>query len=278
VKSLDAAESTDDAATLTDDEANPTDDEASLTDDDVEFAPAEPTNSLDHANRVAEFEASALEFLDPLYSAALRMTRNPQDAEDLVQDTYLKAFAAFHQYEKGTNLKAWLFRILTNTYINRFRQKKREPIQSPADELSDWEINSVPDLMTQSAEFSALNQLTDTEVSAALAQLPVDRQMVVYYADVEGLPYQEIADIMECPVGTVMSRLHRGRAQLRNLLADYAKKRGIIPNDDDASAANNSLGKAEASPPVSAKSTSRKPKAGIKPAAQTLSEAGGTKS
>lgn len=177
--------------------------------------------------KVAAFEASALEYLDQLYSAALRMTRNPQDAEDLVQDTYLKAFAAFHQYEPGTNLKAWLYRILTNTYINRHRKKQREPFLSSTDDLTDWEINSAPDLAEPSAELSALSQLTDTEVSEALLQLPEDRRMAVYYADVEGMSYQEIAEIMDCPTGTVMSRLHRGRAQLRTLLADYAEKCGI---------------------------------------------------
>ena len=202
----------------------------------------------DLASRVAAFESSALEYLDPLYSAALRMTHNPQDAEDLVQDTYLKAFAAFHQYEPGTNLKAWLYRILTNTYINRHRKKQREPIHTPTDELADWEVNSTPDLMTQSAEFSALSQLTDTEVSDALAQLPEDRRMVVYYADVEGMSYQEIAEIMDTPVGTVMSRLHRGRAQLRTLLADYARRRGINVDsgiNDETETLNNS--KAEGS-------------------------------
>jgi RNA polymerase sigma-70 factor, ECF subfamily len=191
------------------------------------------------ASRVAAFEASALEYLDPMYSAALRMTRNPQDAEDLVQDTFLKAFTAFHQYEPGTNLKAWLYRILTNNYINRHRKKQREPVQTPAEELADWEVNSTPDLMTQSAELSAMSQLTNSEVSDALAQLPEDRRMVVYYADVEGMSYQEIAEIMDTPVGTVMSRLHRGRAQLRTLLADYARSRGInvaagINDDADA--------------------------------------------
>lgn len=187
---------------------------------------AEPGQS--QTDRLAQFEASALEYLDPLYSAALRMARNPQDAEDLVQDTFLKAFTAFEQYQPGTNLKAWLYRILTNTYINHYRKKQREPQQTPAEDLTDWEVNSTPDLTAQSAELSALSQLTDTEVSEALAQLPQDRRMAVYYADVEGMAYQDIADIMDCPVGTVMSRLHRGRAQLRTLLADYAKERGII--------------------------------------------------
>jgi len=182
---------------------------------------------IDPAARVAQFEASALEYLDQLYSAALRMTRNRQDAEDLVQDTYLKAFAAFHQYQPGTNLRAWLYRILTNAYINKHRKKQREPYLKNADDVTDWEVNAAPDLTMQSAEFTALNQITDNEVSDALAELPEERRMVVYFADVEGLSYQEIAEIMDCPVGTVMSRLHRGRAQLRKSLAEYARQRGI---------------------------------------------------
>lgn len=213
---------------------------ASSADAPVRPAAGEPTP----AERAAQFEATALEYLDPLYSAALRMTRNPQDAEDLVQETFLKAFAAFHQYEAGTNLKAWLYRILTNTYINKYRKKQREPFMSSTDDLSDWEVNSAPDLTAASAEFSALNQLTDTEVSDALAQLPEDRRMAVYFADVEGLSYAEIAEIMDCPVGTVMSRLHRGRAQLRTLLADYARRRGIKvaePNQAPKSRQRNKL-------------------------------------
>jgi RNA polymerase sigma-70 factor (ECF subfamily) len=181
------------------------------------------------ASRAAQFEQSALQYLDSLYAAARRMTHNPHDAEDLVQETYLKAFASLDQYQPDTNLKAWLYRILTNTYINQYRRKQREPHQTTTEGLSDWEVNSA-DLLMPSAELSALSQLTDSEVLEALAKLPEDRRMVVYYADVEGMPYQEISEILECPIGTVMSRLHRGRAQLRQLLSDYAQRNGIKVN------------------------------------------------
>lgn len=184
------------------------------------------------AARAARFESDALQYLDQLYSAALRMTRNPADAEDLVQETFAKAFAAFHQYKPGTNLKAWLYRILTNTFINSYRKKQREPQQSQAEEVEDWQIARAASHTSQglrSAEAEALDRLPDSDVKRALASLPEDRRMVVYYADVEGFPYKEIAEIMGTPIGTVMSRLHRGRRQLRELLADYAAQRGLVP-------------------------------------------------
>ncbi|WP_328799033.1 sigma-70 family RNA polymerase sigma factor [Puerhibacterium puerhi] len=184
------------------------------------------------AARAARFESDALQYLDQLYSAALRMTRNPADAEDLVQETFAKAFAAFHQYKPGTNLKAWLYRILTNTFINSYRKKQREPQQSQAEEVEDWQIARAASHTSQglrSAEAEALDRLPDSDVKRALATLPEDRRMVVYYADVEGFPYKEIAEIMGTPIGTVMSRLHRGRRQLRELLADYATQRGLVP-------------------------------------------------
>nr|WP_211349850.1 sigma-70 family RNA polymerase sigma factor [Rarobacter faecitabidus] len=188
-----------------------------------------PAAEADEERR-ARFERDALQYLDPLYAAALRMTRNPTDAEDLVQDAFTKAFAAFHQYRPETNLKAWLYRILTNTYINSYRKKQREPRQSGTDEVEDWQIARAQSHTSQglrSAEVEALDHLPDEDIKNALAELPEDRRIAVYLADVEGFPYKEIAEMMGTPMGTVMSRLHRGRAQLRDLLADYAAERGI---------------------------------------------------
>lgn len=177
----------------------------------------------------ARFERDVAPFLDSLYGAALRMTRNPTDAEDLVQEATLKAFAAFESFTEGTNLKAWLFRILTNTYINQYRKKQRSPLQTSADELTDSELNDVGEsLGMRSAEAEAMARLADGEIVDALAALPEDFRMAVYLVDVEGFTYKEAAEIMETPVGTVMSRLSRGRKQLRELLRDYAAERGFI--------------------------------------------------
>ena len=182
--------------------------------------------------KVARFERDALQYLDPLYGAALRMTRNPADAEDLVQETYMKAFAAFDSFTDGTNLKAWLFRILTNTYINIYRKRQRQPLQTGSDDLTDWQLHEVESHDSRglrSAEAEALDRLADQDVVDALAALPEDFRMAVYLADVEGFAYKDIAEIMDTPVGTVMSRLHRGRKLLRSALEDYAIERGLIP-------------------------------------------------
>ena len=179
----------------------------------------------------AVFEEQAIPYMDQLYAAAMRMTRNPSDAADLVQDTFVKAYAAFAQFQQGTNLKAWLYRILTNTFINGYRKNQRNPYQGTIDELEDWQLGGAESITqarsSRSAEVEAIDHLPDSDVKDALQSIPEDFRMAVYFADVEGFSYQEIADIMKTPVGTVMSRLHRGRRMLRERLAGYAEERGI---------------------------------------------------
>ena len=183
------------------------------------------------AQLAERFERDALPLLDQLYGGALRMTRNPADAEDLVQEAYMKAYQGFRSYKPGTNLKAWMYRILTNAYINNYRKAQRRPAEYATDDVTDSQIAetaSHTSSVLRSAEVEAMALLPDEEIRAALMDLNEDYRMVVYYADVEGLPYKEIADIMETPIGTVMSRLHRGRKQLRAALKDVAKDRGFI--------------------------------------------------
>ena len=183
------------------------------------------------AQLAKRFEREALPLLDQLYGGALRMTRNPADAEDLVQEAYMKAYQGFRSYKPGTNLKAWMYRILTNAYINNYRKAQRRPAEYATDDITDSQIAETASHTSaglRSAEVEAMALLPDEEIRAALMDLNEDYRMVVYYADVEGLPYKEIAEIMETPIGTVMSRLHRGRKQLREALKDVAKDRGFV--------------------------------------------------
>jgi RNA polymerase sigma-70 factor, ECF subfamily len=197
---------------------------------------ASPVRSeLTEAERLERFEDEVLPQLDRLYSAALRYTRDPTDAEDLVQETVAKAYRSFHQYQPGTNLRAWLYRILHTTYISMYRKAQRRPKESPQEEIDDL---SFYDQLTRtgdgSVEREVLGAITADEVKQALADLPETFRLAVYLADVEGFAYKEIAEIMDTPVGTVMSRLHRGRKALQSALATYARAHGFITDEQEA--------------------------------------------
>ncbi|HVX23074.1 MAG TPA: sigma-70 family RNA polymerase sigma factor [Acidimicrobiales bacterium] len=182
----------------------------------------------------AHFTDLTMEYMPALYSAALRMTRNPSDAEDLVQETYLKAYRAFGSFTEGTNLKAWLYRILTNTYINSYRAAKRRPEISDVEDVEDLYLYhrlSAADgngARGRSAEDEALDSFTDDEVKAAIESLPDAFRIAVLLADVEGFSYKEIAEITDVPIGTVMSRIHRGRRALQKALHEFAAARGLV--------------------------------------------------
>jgi RNA polymerase sigma-70 factor, ECF subfamily len=186
----------------------------------------------------AVFSDLAMEYMPALYTAALRMTRNPADAEDLVQETYLKAYRGFGSFELGTNLKAWLYRILTNTYINSYRAKRRRPEVTDVEDIEDLYLyrHLVGDGtagLGRSAEDEALDRFTDTDIKEAIESLPDTFRMAVLLADVEGFSYKEIAEITDVPIGTVMSRIHRGRKALQKALADRGRTRGLVGASDE---------------------------------------------
>jgi RNA polymerase sigma-70 factor (ECF subfamily) len=184
----------------------------------------------------AHFAEQTLEYMPALYSAALRMTHNAADAEDLVQEAYLRAYRGFEGFEEGTNLRAWLYRILTNTYINAYRAKQRRPDERELDDVEDLfiyrRLGALEEaLASRSAEDELMDVFTDDEVKAALDTLPEQFRLAVYLADVEGFSYKEIADILDIPIGTVMSRLHRGRKAMQKQLYEYAVARGLVGGD-----------------------------------------------
>src|SRR5688500_16334387 len=192
-------------------------------------------------------------FMGPLYSAALRMTRNPSDAEDLVQETYLRAYRGFGGFQEGTNLKAWLYKILSNTFINTYRAKKRRPEEVDLDTTEDFSLfHRLRGLEAAEAgktpESEVLDSMPDNVVKEALEGLPDQFRMAVLLADVEGFSYKEIADIMDVPIGTVMSRLHRGRKQLQKSLWDFAGERGLRPEPNGSESAESKKPEPEPAP------------------------------
>jgi RNA polymerase sigma-70 factor (ECF subfamily) len=185
-------------------------------------------------DKIRDFEQQAIPLMPQLYGAALRWTRNPPDAEDLVQEAMAKAFVAWAQYQQGTNLKAWLYRIMTNTHINSYNKKAKDPSKGGLDDLEDWQLGDAKSLTAttaRSAELEALDNLPSEVIRKSLLEIPEEFRMVVYYAVVDGLPYAEIAEVMGTPVGTVMSRLHRGKKLLRVLLAEYAREQGYLSSE-----------------------------------------------
>jgi RNA polymerase sigma-70 factor (ECF subfamily) len=191
---------------------------------------ADPGTATDRRRLEERFEREALPLMPELYAAAMRLTRNPADAEDLLQEAYLRAYRGFASFEEGTNLRAWLYRILTNAYINTYRKKQRQPQTISSDDAPEWYLY---DQLSEegrepSAETEVLESLPDEEVQEALAELPEQFRMAVLLADVEGFSYKEIAEILEIPIGTVMSRLHRGRRALEKRLWDVVRERGLV--------------------------------------------------
>jgi RNA polymerase sigma-70 factor, ECF subfamily len=196
----------------------------------MQFGDPMATDEANTSDLETRFEAEALPLLPGLYSAAFRLTRNAADAEDLVQETFLRAYRGFHQFQKGTNLKAWLYRILMNTFINTYRKKQREPRTISEDEVEDWYLFSrmADEGLEPSAETSVIESLPDEDVQQALQSLPEQFRAAVLLADVEGFSYKEIAEITGVPIGTVMSRLHRGRKALEKRLWDVVRERGLV--------------------------------------------------
>jgi len=184
----------------------------------------------------ADFERDALQYSRQLYSAAMRMARNPADAEDLVQETFLKAYRAYDTFEEGTNLKAWLYRILTNTYINKYRKDSRRPSETDLGDVEDLylyrRLGSEDTVdVSRTTEDRVLDGLVESDIKAAVEELPENFRMPVLLADLEGFSYKEIAEILDIPIGTVMSRLHRGRKAMQKRLWEFASKRGLLPED-----------------------------------------------